>query len=308
MEYHDHLQRLNFNALPVRGELVSVQTAWQHIVSLHQYPPAVQNLLGEMLAASALLSSTLKFEGSLIMQLHGDGPVRLLVCECHSDLGVRATAKLAPDAAIANDATLTELVNPRGQARMAITLDPSEKLPGQKPYQGIVPLEGKTIAEMLEGYMSRSEQIESHLWLASNDDTCAGMLIQRLPQKGGSLKPPSESDEPWSRIVHLCSTLQKTELLSLAPGEIATRLFWQEGASLGAARTVKFRCTCSRERVADMLRRLGRTEVEGVIAEFEQVGVHCEFCNTHYVFDSVDAAQLFHSESAPPAVQGTAKH
>jgi molecular chaperone Hsp33 len=161
---------------------------------------------------------------------------------------------------------------------------------------------------MLEGYMARSEQIESHLWLASNNESCAGLLIQRLPQMGGSLKPPSESDEPWSRIVHLCSTLQKTELLSLAPGEIATRLFCQEGASLGTERPVKFRCTCSRERVADMLRRLGRTEVESVIAEFAQVGVHCEFCNTHYVFDPVDAAQLFLAESVLPAVPGKATH
>lgn len=295
MTHHDHIQRLIFDSVPVRGEIVSIQTAWQHIVGLHTYPAPVQRLLGEMLAASTLLSSTLKFQGSLIMQLHGDGPVKLLVCECHSDLGVRATAKLAPDAILPDDATLEAMVNVHGHARMAITLDPSDKLPGQQPYQGIVPLEGQSIAQVLQAYMTRSEQIETQLWLSSDADTCAGLLIQRLPKDGGSLGTLKDTEDDWQRLLLLCSTLKESELLSLAPREIAKRLFWEEQVRVGTERPVRFQCSCNRERVGSMLARLGRDEVQEVLRELGEVNVHCEFCNTKYAFDAVDVAQLFHS-------------
>jgi len=157
-----------FDHTPVRGEVVSLQTPWRHIVGLHDFPPRVRDVLGEMLAASALLSSTLKFDGALVMQLQGDGPVKLLVAECHADLGMRATAKIDDGAQIADDLSLQALVNPNGRSRMAITLDPRDRQPGQQPYQGIVPVEGDSVAAMLENYMLRSEQIETRLWLASD--------------------------------------------------------------------------------------------------------------------------------------------
>jgi molecular chaperone Hsp33 len=301
MTHHDHIRRLIFEGVPVRGEIVSIQTAWQHIVRLHEYPEPVRRLLGEMLAASALLSSTLKFDGSLIMQLHGDGPVKLLVCECHSDLGVRATAKLAPDADFKEADSLRDLVNVHGKARMAITLDPTRKLPGQQPYQGIVPLEGESIAQVLEAYMTRSEQIETRIWLASDANCSAGMLIQRLPNEGGNLGPGMESEGDWQRLLLLSSTIKDEELLELAPTEIAKRLFWEEQVRVGPERHVRFECSCNRDRVGNMLARLGRDEVQGVLHELGEVSVHCEFCNTKYAFDAVDIAQLFHTGIASSA-------
>src|SRR6476646_248549 len=138
----DILQKFIFDNAAVRGELIEVSNAWREIQSRHDYPKAVRNLLGEMVAAAALLSANLKFNGAIVMQIHGDGPVRLLVVECDADLRLRDTAKLAEDARIADNASLTQLLNASGQGRFVITLDPADKMPGQQPYQGIVPLDG----------------------------------------------------------------------------------------------------------------------------------------------------------------------
>lgn len=290
---HDSLLKFMFDRTPVRGEVVSLQSPWRHIVALHDFPAPVRDLLGEMLAASALLSSTLKFDGALVMQLLGDGPVKLLVAECHADLGMRATAKVDPSARIANDAPLQTLVNRHGRARMAITLDPREKLPGQQPYQGIVPVEGVSVAAMLESYMQRSEQIETRLWLASDERNAAGLLMQRMPGEGGTAAAETD-DDTWQRTLHLCETIRRDELLSLPPVDIVRRLFWQEeSARLFTPRPAHFACSCSREKVGDMLLMLGRPEVESVLDEIGKVQVNCEYCNAQYRFDRVDVAQLF---------------
>lgn len=302
---HDSLLKFMFDRTPVRGEVVSLQSPWQHIVALHDFPAPVRTMLGEMLAASALLSSTLKFDGALIMQLQGDGPVKLLVAECHADLGMRATAKIANGARIADDAPLQSLVNQRGHARMAITLDPRERLPGQQAYQGIVPVEGDSVATMLESYMLRSEQLETRLWLACDERSACGMLMQRMPTDGGVSQAWEEDDDTWQRTLHLCETVQREELLSLAPEDIVRRLFWQEeGTRLFKPRAARFSCSCSRRKVGDMLLTLGRDEVDEVLAEFGTVQVNCEYCNARYEFDPVDVAQLFNVGSA---AGGTAK-
>ncbi len=291
---HDCLLKFMFDRTPVRGEVVSLQTPWRHIVGLHDFPPRVRDVLGEMLAASALLSSTLKFDGALVMQLQGDGPVKLLVAECHADLGMRATAKIDPRAQIADDAPLHALVNVHGRARMAITLDPRDRQPGQQPYQGIVPVEGDSVATMLESYMLRSEQIETRLWLASDAQSAAGLLMQRMPAEGGNNTAVGTDDDTWERALHLSETIQRDELLSLAPEEVLRRLFWQEEhARLFTPRPVRFACSCSREKVGNMLLTLGREEVDSVIEELGEVGVNCEYCNAQYTFDRVDVAQLF---------------
>lgn len=308
---YDSLHKFMFDHVPVRGEIVSVQSAWQHILSLHHYPPAVANLLGEMLAAAALLSSTLKFDGSLVMQIYGDGPVKLLVAESNSELGLRATATLAPKltpkgsgAPIADDASLTSLINQHGQARMVITLDPREKLPGQQPYQGIVPVEADTLAQVLQDYMRRSEQLETQLWLACDAGNASGMLLQRMPQAGGHSPAPAGSEEDWQHLLQLAATLKREELLQLPPQQVVTRLFWNEQARLFEARRTHFFCSCSPQRVANMLRTLGRPELESVVAEMGQVEVHCEYCNTRYAFDAVDVAQLFIPENATLIIPG----
>ncbi|WP_085315975.1 Hsp33 family molecular chaperone HslO [Derxia lacustris] len=308
----DELRKLIFDKAPVRGELVSLDDSWRHIVGLHDYPAPVRRLLGEMLAASVLLSATLKFDGSLVIQLFGDGPVKLAVAECNSTLGVRATARIGDSASVPDDASLRDMVNAQGNGRMSITLDPSNRQPHQQPYQGIVPLDGNSVAEVLEGYMARSEQIETRLWLACDESRSTGLLMQRMPAEGGAADLDEaaaqaraaqfEADsEAWSHLQHLSDTVTQAELLALPPHEIARRLFWEEEARILPARAVQFSCACSRERVGRMLRSLGREEIDSIIAELGAVKVNCEYCDTGYDFDPVDVAQLF---SAPSAAEG----
>lgn len=305
----DQLKKFMFDAAPVRGEIVSLQATWQNVLQRHTYPAPVRALLGEMMAAAALLSANLKFDGALVMQIHGDGPVSMLVVECNSDLTMRATAKYADE--ISADATLAQLVNTSGQGRFAITLDPKDKQPGQRPYQGIVPLSSQTgplpdMAAVLEHYMLNSQQLDTRLWLAADGQQAVGLLLQRLPRDGGqagATRADEHDEDAWQRAGHLGSTLSRDELLSASPDTLIRRLFWQEDLRLFEPRQPRFRCTCSRRKVGDMLRMLGREEVDSVLAEQHKVEVDCEFCRQHYAFDAVDVAQLF---AVPTLSQGIA--
>ncbi len=173
----DTLQKFMFDNSLVRGELVDISEAWRQVQLLRAYPPEVGAMLGEMMAAAALLSANLKFNGTIIMQIHGDGPVKLMVVECDASLNLRATAKLAEGAQVAEGSTLQQLVNQHGQGRFAITLDPADKLPGQQPYQGMVALDGDTVATVIENYMMRSEQLDTKLWLAADLQVSRGLLL-----------------------------------------------------------------------------------------------------------------------------------
>jgi molecular chaperone Hsp33 len=298
---NDQLQKFMFNAAPVRGEIVSLRDTWQEVLARRSYPVPVRNLLGEMMAACALLSANLKFDGTLIMQIYGDGPVKMLVVQCNSDLSLRATAKLAAgaEALIGDDMTLPDLLNQHGHGRCVITLDPGAKKPGQQPYQGIVPLSGEhgplaSMAEVLEHYMHHSEQLDTRMWLAANTDRAVGMLLQKLPGDGGIVPHPGEHDaDTWQRVCHLGGTLSSAEMLKEEPETVFRRLFWQENVQHFEPAATRFQCSCSREKVGSMLKMLGREEVDGVIDERGTVEVHCEFCNQRYEFDPVDVAQLF---------------
>jgi molecular chaperone Hsp33 len=299
----DSLQRFIFENAAVRGEFVEISDTWQQVQARTAYPAPVRDLLGEMLAAAALLSANLKFNGMLVMQMHGDGPVRLLVVECDSDLRLRATAKLAPDAVIADDADLTQLVNAHGHGRFVITLDPKDKLPGQQPYQGIVPLDGESVAVVIENYMLRSEQLDTKLWLAADAGVSRGLLLQKLPKEGGIDAPVADDAETWNHTVTLASTLQRAELLSTDISTLMHRLFWQETIRVFEPRHPSFHCSCTREKVGNMLKMLGKEEIDSALADLGQLSINCDFCGQHYAFDKVDCAQLFASESA-----GTAMH
>ncbi|HJV03131.1 MAG TPA: Hsp33 family molecular chaperone HslO [Burkholderiaceae bacterium] len=310
----DTLQKFIFENAAVRGEFIDISATWREVLSRHHYPAPVKRVLGEMVAAAALLSANLKFNGSIVMQIHGDGPVHLLVVECDAGLRLRATAKLAPDAAIADDAGLKALLNESGKGRFAITLDPADKVPGQQPYQGIVPLDGEDVATVIENYMLRSEQLDTKLWLATSDDAARGLLLQKLPYHGGKAEavPLSQEDalETWNRAVILGSTLKREELLEAPIDVLMQRLFWEETIRVFDPVHPSFHCTCTREKVGNMLKMLGREEVDGVLAELDFVGVHCDFCGQHYAYDKVDCAQLFASD-APVEVlipAGEAKH
>ncbi|WP_296001016.1 Hsp33 family molecular chaperone HslO [Rugamonas sp.] len=297
----DTLKKFIFENAAVRGELVDISATWRDVLSRHAYPPAVKKVLGEMVAAAALLSANLKFNGSIIMQIHGDGPVRLLVVECDAELRLRATAKLDPAAVISDDEILPGLLNRSGKGRFVITLDPSDKMPGQQPYQGIVPLDGDDVATVIENYMLRSEQLDTKLWLAADDNVARGLLLQKLPHHGGKAEaaPLSEEDalETWNRAVILGSTLKQQELLETGIDVLMQRLFWEETIRVFDPVHPSFHCTCTREKVGNMLKMLGRPEVDSVLDELGSVGVNCDFCGQHYEYDKVDCAQLFATDA-----------
>jgi molecular chaperone Hsp33 len=297
-EIKDTLQRFIFDNAALRGEFVEISETWREIQSRHDYPEAVMHVLGEMVAASALLSANLKFNGSIVMQVHGDGPVRLLVVECDSQLRLRATAKLAPGVDIPADAPLSSLINTTGHGRFVITLDPVDKMPGQQPYQGIVPLDGEGMSTIIENYMLRSEQMDTKLWLGANNGVARGLLLQKLPRHSGESDQPSqvteaEDLETWTRAVMLASTLKQDELLSTDIQTLMTRLFWEETIRVFDPQHPQFHCGCTREKVGNMLKMLGRPEVEAALADLGQLGINCDFCGKHYEFDAVDCAQLF---------------
>ena len=308
------LHKFVFEGLPVRGMLVRLTDAWQEILQRHKdgggYPVAVTELLGEMTAAATLMQANIKFNGALIMQIMGDGPVKLAVAEVQPDLSLRATATVIGE--VAQDAPLSHMVNVTNQGRCAITLDPKDRLPGQAPYQGVVPLYGdrreklEKLSEVIEHYMLQSEQLDTRLVLAANEHVAAGLLIQRLPMQGSSnLAGQSGArdedqiglNEDYNRIAILASSLKREELLTLDADTILRRLFWEEDVRrfepMAGETGPRFACTCSRERVSNMLRSLGRDEIESILSEQGQVEVGCEFCGAQYRFDPVDAAQVF---------------
>lgn len=303
----DSLNRFLLRDASVRGEIVSIGGAWREVVSRHEFPASVRDCLGELCAAGLLLAASLKFDGTLVLQIHGDGPVALLVVECQADGSFRATAKLREGHECPDDADLATLVNANGQGRFVVTLDPGTASPNRQPYQGIVPFEGDTVSEMLERYMARSEQVPTRLWIAADASRAVGLLLQRLPDEGGTAagRPPRDGDG-WNRLQKLAETVTRDELLGLEPDRVLHRLFWQEALHGFETREPRFACSCSRDKVASMLRMLGRDEVDSIIAERGAVSVHCEFCNTPYEFDAIDSAQLF--LSGPQAPGSEAHH
>jgi molecular chaperone Hsp33 len=270
----------------VRIESVKLEQVWQTIAAQRGLPGPVQDLLGQLCAASVLLSATLKFQGSLVLQLAGDGPVRLAVVECRQDFSIRAAIKLSEHADIAPDSSFTALVNPHGKGRFMVVLDPQDRGEGQQPYTGIVGLSGETLAQCLDAYFASSEQLPTHLMLAADGNTAAGMLIQRLPAEGGKAVI---DEDAWNRAKHLAATATAEELLTLAPEVLVRRLFWEEDLTLFKPATVRFECSCSRLKVARVLRMLGQAEVQSILDEMGQVTVNCDYCNKVYVFDPVDS-------------------
>ncbi|WP_230414375.1 Hsp33 family molecular chaperone HslO [Collimonas silvisoli] len=306
----DSLQKFMVENAAVRGELVELSSTWQQVLAHRHYPTPVKTLLGEMMAAAALLTANLKFNGVIVMQIHGDGPIRLLVVECDSQLQMRATAKLAPDAVIDADATMSQLVNLNGQGRFAITLDPQDKMPGQQAYQGIVPLDGENIATVIENYMLRSEQLDTKLWLAADDKVARGLLLQKLPTHGGIDVPLNDELETWNRFLALGGTLHSEEMLSTDIQTLLRRLFWEENIRVFEPQQPSFQCNCSREKVGNMLKMLGQPEIEEALADLGKLAVDCDFCGQHYEFDKVDCAHLFASAAPAEALlpAGNSKH
>ncbi len=317
------LHKFLFDGLPVRGCIVRLTDAWAEILarrhantSTGDWPPPVTELLGEMAAAGVLMQSNIKFNGALVLQIFGDGPVKIAVAEVQPDLGLRATAKVVGSVDL--NARLPDLVNVGNKGRCVVTLDPKEKFPGQQPYQGVVPLHGdrgekiQKLSEVLEHYMLQSEQLDTTLVLAADGQVAAGLLIQRLPVAGegnlaGSMVSKENEDEigvneDYNRISILAATLKREELLELDVDTVLQRLFWEERVLRFEPQTPRFACTCSRDRVSQMIRGLGREEADSILVERGEIEVGCDFCGQQYRFDPVDAAQIFRSPGDQPPV------
>jgi molecular chaperone Hsp33 len=289
----DSLKKFLFEDRSVRIESVELTQTWLAAQAHHSYPPSVAAQLGELVAAATLLSATLKFDGSLLLQLQGDGAIALMVVECRADLSVRATVKMR-ERALPVVPNLQSLVNPGGTAKFIVVLDPPKHTPGRQVYQGIVPLEGDTIAAALEQYMLRSEQLDTRIWLAADSQRCTGLLLQRLPVQGGNQQAELlTAEESWGRAQHLAQTLSQAEMLSSDQDTLLHRLFWDELLHCFDPRPVIWRCSCSRERVSDMLRMLGKPEVQDMFENSDTIDIACEFCGQPYAFDTEEALALF---------------
>lgn len=280
----DTLQRFLFENAPIRGELVHLESAWRSVLERHDYPDVLRQLMGELCAAAVLLAATLKLQGSLVLQIQGKGQVKLLVVECTGDLHLRATAKWSGELP---QVTLAELV---GDGLFVITLDPKD---GKQTYQGIVALEGDSVAAILQNYMSRSEQLETRLWLAADGQGAAGMLLQKLPDQPGELERHGQDADAWQRATLLADTLTPEELLQESAKTLIYRLYHEEDMRLFEPQSVAFRCSCSRHNVGRMLQMLGQDEVRSILAERDTIEVFCEFCNQRYEFDKIDAELVF---------------
>jgi len=290
--HQDTLHRFVFENTPVRGNLVNLTQTLQQALSKQQLPTGLRKALGELMAASALLAATLKMNGSLVMQIQSKGTLKLLVVECNSDadstIKMRATAKWSGE--LADNQNLFELLD---QGQFMITLDPKD---GQA-YQGIVPIEGDSISAVLENYMMRSEQIDTKIWLSCDGESAAGMLIQKLPETMNQ-ETQIHDEDIWNRVGFLAGTVTDEELLNLPTETLITRLFHEEDIRLFEPSITQFFCSCTRESVTNMLRMLGDEEINSIIEEQGKIEVNCDFCNAHYAFDKIDAAQLLVTEAA----------
>lgn len=287
----DSLHRFQLERAGVRGAHVRLDAAWRELRTHGDYANALGEWLGQALAASALFASTIKFDGRLSVQLQDSGALKLLFAECTHDGHVRGIARWDGTAPIRLDAN----------ANLAITI---ENRVTQTRYQGIVPIEGSDLATAFERYFERSEQLPTRIVLAQSGDRCAGILLQQVAGEGGN--DGARDADGWNRASHLLATLTQEELLTLSAEDLLLRLFHEDGVRLQPPQPLAFACSCSRERVGDMLRSLGRAECEETLAEQSSIQVDCEFCNRRYVFDAPDVAELFAAE--PPTESEPTRH
>lgn len=293
MSTNDVLHRFQLERAGVRGGFVRLESSWAGILQHAQHPPELLRLLGEALAASALLSGTIKFDGKLSIHLRSDGPLRLLFAECGSDGGLRGIARWEG----AEPTGPVTVLQPGAQ--LAITI---ENLRAATRYQSLVAVESATLAESFEGYFRQSEQLPTRIVLCQEGDRCGGLILQRVADLGGIAS--ASDDDAWSRVGHLLATVTDAELLGLPVETLLYRLFHEEGVRLEPARPLAFACSCSQERVAGMLRSLGREESEAALDATGIIEVTCQFCGRPYRLDRVDL-ELVLADALVPPLPGT---
>ncbi|MDK9355496.1 Hsp33 family molecular chaperone HslO [Lelliottia sp. V106_10] len=291
MSQHDQLHRYLFEQFAVRGELVTVSETWKQILENHSYPQPVKNILGELLVATSLLTATLKFAGDITVQLQGDGPMTLAVINGNNQQQMRGVARVQGE--VPEDADLKTLV---GNGFLVITITPEE---GER-YQGVVGLEGDTLAACLEDYFLRSEQLPTRLFIRTGEVdgqlAAGGMLLQVLPAQNAQ-------GNDFEHLATLTETIKAEELFTLPANEVLWRLYHEEEVTLYDPQDVEFKCTCSRERCAGALRTLPDEEIDSIMAEDGEIDMNCDYCGSHYVFNSMDIAEIRNNASpADPQV------
>ena len=279
MSNADTLQGFIFNELDIRGQLVGLQQSFRDALEGHDYPAGVAQLLGELMAAAALLSSNLKFSGTLSIQAQGDGPLNLLMAECRHDQELRAVARCA------DSGTWDNLNSALGHGVLAITIEPDKG----KRYQGVVPLDKTSLAGCLEDYFEQSEQLKTRIWLASDADSAGGLMVQALPN---SRLAQADGGEDWNRISQLTSTLTAAELLGLDNETILYRLYNEELVSVFPAADLAYECRCSRARFLQAIESLGQEEIDAIFREQDEIVTHCEFCSREYSYTAQDLMGL----------------
>jgi molecular chaperone Hsp33 len=297
MKFRDQLWRFSFEQLDIRGELVYLDESWQQVLARHDYPPNVRNQLGQALAVVALLSVSIKFEGTLIMQIQGKGPLRSLVTQVTSKGAVRGLARWD---GMVPDGTLQDVFG-GGNILITIIKDSGER------YQSIVELSGINLAEALNRYFLQSEQLPSSFQLFVSPEHVAGFFLQALPVSQAQSKSSysemadiTDREENWNRVNILADTLRSEEIFNLDPARLLHQLFNEEEVHLFDPGDLHFECTCSREKVEKTLIAFGKAELENILEEEGSIKVDCEFCNMHYSFDAVDVAALCDQDTAPP--------
>ena len=277
----DVSQRFLFDDADIRGETVHLGAAFEEILALHQYPPGVNQLMGEFLAAAVLLSTTLKFDGKLILQARSEGQIPLIMVECSNKLQIRAIVRGAEQATSSNFAQLLS------NGQLAITVDPTH---GQR-YQSIVPLGGDSLAQSLDAYFEQSEQLVTRFWLEADQHRAAGMLLQQLPAQAGS--DMTQRAEQWQHVCALGGTIKAGELLELNTADLLHRLYHETPVRLFEPAPVKFQCSCSRERTLGALSTVDVSELADILREHGEITMDCEFCNQQYRYSGEDVALQF---------------
>jgi molecular chaperone Hsp33 len=292
----DQVRRFIFEARPVRGHWVHLEQAWRELRAHTNYPQCVATLLGESVAAAVLLAATLKFRGTLTLQLQGQGAVSLLVAQCTHDFRLRAVARFDAEAlaeleAESSAARFRRLAG--RDARLTVTIEAEEK--GSR-YQGIVPLDGANMARSLEAYFASSEQLPTRVVLAADEHAVAGLLVQKLPSDAE--KTAEESIEAWEQAEQGIARLPGGTLLGAAVEPLLLRVFPGQDLRLFRGSAVRFECRCSTGRVASVLRALGAAELHEILREQGAVTVTCEFCHRPYRFDSSEIEALLGGQTA----------
>jgi molecular chaperone Hsp33 len=280
----DHTTRFLFTDSAVRGEITQLNRSVSEVLSKHHYPSAIQPLLGQFMAAAAMLSDTLKFDGTLSLQVRGSGQVRTLMAECRDNRALRALAQYNDD--------FDDSGPILGEGQMAITIEPKQ---GHR-YQGVVAINDTDLglAQVLEGYFQQSEQIRTRIWLFADGHKAAGLMLQAMPQSASdsSLDIPDD-DENWSRLMLLASTLKAEEIFGLDAQTVLHRLFHEETARFYPPRPLAFECTCSVGRSGNAIITLGAPEALALVAELGHIDIDCQFCHERYIFKADDVRQLF---------------